>query len=40
MKAIRVRSTGGPEVLELDEPPDPVPHAMELGLIMQAVGRE
>ena len=29
MKAIQVRSTGGPEVLELRELPDPMPQAGE-----------
>ena len=29
MKAIQVRSTGGPEVLELRDVPDPVPQAGE-----------
>lgn len=29
MKAIQVRATGGPEVLELRELPDPVPHSGE-----------
>jgi NADPH2:quinone reductase len=38
MKAIRVHETGGPEVLKLDEVPDPAPGPGELLIDVEAVG--
>ena len=38
MKAIQVRATGGPEVLELRELPDPVPLAGEARIRVHASG--
>jgi NADPH:quinone reductase len=38
MKAIRVRQTGGPEVLRLEEVPDPVPGAGQVVIRVEAVG--
>jgi NADPH2:quinone reductase len=38
MKAIQVRSIGGPEVLELHELPDPVPHVGEVLVRVQTSG--
>ena len=38
MRAIRVHEAGGPEVLRLEEVPDPVPAAGELLIDIQAVG--
>src|SRR5436305_14245432 len=38
MKAIRVHSTGGPEVLKLEELPDPSPGPMELLVTVEAIG--
>jgi NADPH:quinone reductase len=38
MKAIRVHETGGPEVLKLDELPDPTPGPGELLVDIEAVG--
>lgn len=38
MKAIRVHETGGPEVLSLDELPDPTPGPSELLIDVEAVG--
>ena len=38
MKAIRVHRTGGPEVLRLEERPDPVPGPGELVLRVEAIG--
>jgi NADPH:quinone reductase len=38
MKAIRVHKTGGPEVLQLDEVPDPVPGAGQVLVEIKAAG--
>jgi NADPH2:quinone reductase len=38
MKAIRVHETGGPEVLRIEEQPDPVPAPGELLLDVEAIG--
>lgn len=38
MKAIRVEKTGGPEVLELKDVPDPTPGAGQLVIAVKAVG--
>ena len=38
MRAVRVHETGGPEVLRVDEVPDPVPAADELLVDIEAVG--
>jgi NADPH:quinone reductase len=38
MRAIQVRSTGGPEVLELRELPDPVPQAGEVLVRVHTAG--
>jgi NADPH2:quinone reductase len=38
MKAIRVHSTGGPEVLDLEELPDPVPGPADLLVKVEAIG--
>ena len=38
MKAIRVHATGGPEVLTLEELPDPVPGPAELLVNVEAIG--
>jgi NADPH2:quinone reductase len=38
MRAIRVHETGGPEVLRVDDIPDPIPGAGELLIDVEAVG--
>src|SRR5581483_8259202 len=38
MKAIRVHETGGPEVLRVEDIPDPTPGAGELLIDVEAVG--
>jgi len=38
MRAIRIHQNGGPEVLQVDEVPDPVPAADELLIDVEAVG--
>ena len=38
MRAIRVHETGGPEVLTLDELPDPTPGPGELLIDVEAIG--
>lgn len=38
MRAVRIHQTGGPEVLQVDEVPDPIPAADELLVDVEAVG--
>ena len=38
MRAVRIHQTGGPEVLQVDEVPDPVPAADELLIDVEAIG--
>ncbi len=38
MKAIRVHATGGPEVLRLEELPDPTPGAGQIVIRVEAAG--
>src|SRR3954468_21716876 len=38
MRAIRIHKTGGPEVLQMEELPDPTPGAGELLVKVEAVG--
>jgi len=38
MKAIRVNQFGGPEVLRLEEVPDPKPGAGQVAVRMKAIG--